>query len=217
MSARIVRDDADGRLLAIDALRAGGIVALPTDTVYGIAVALRTPGGLERLFAVKRRPPDRGIMLLLDATAQATTLGVMGPAASALAAACWPGGLTIVVPQRPDVALPAVLTGGAPTIGLRLPDHDAPRALAAVLGPLPVTSANVSGLREARDATEILEQLGDAVDLILDGGQAHGGPASTVVDCTGERPRALRAGAVSLERVIAILDGAGVPHDLLGA
>ena len=217
MSARIVRDDADGRLLAIDALRAGGIVALPTDTVYGIAVALRTPGGLERLFAVKRRPPDRGIMLLLDATAQATTLGVMGLAGSALAAACWPGGLTIIVPQRPDVALPAVLTGGARTIGLRLPDHDAPRALAAALGPLPVTSANVSGLPEARDATEILEQLGDAVDLILDGGQANGGPASTVVDCTGERPRVLRAGAVSLERVIAILDEAGVLHDLLDA
>ena len=134
----------------------------------------------------------------------------MGPAASALAAACWPGGLTVVVPQRPDVPLPAVLTGGAPTIGLRVPDHDAPRALAAAVGPLPVTSANVSGLPEARDATEILEQLGDAVDLILDGGPAHGGPASTVVDCTGERPRALRAGAIPLERIIAILDEAGV-------
>ena len=80
-----------------------------------------------------------------------------------------------------------------------MPDHDAPRALAAAVGPLPTTSANVSGLPEARDAAEILAQLGDAVDLILDGGPAHGGPASTVVDCTGERPVILRAGAIPLD------------------
>jgi L-threonylcarbamoyladenylate synthase len=214
MSARVVPDDLAGRAAAIEVLRAGGIVALPTDTVYGVAVALDTPGGIERLFEVKRRPPERGIMLLLDAASQAADIGVIGPAASALAEACWPGGLTVVVPQRADVPLPAVLTGGAPTIGLRVPDHDAPRALAAAVGPLPVTSANVSGLPEARDATEILAQLGDAVDLILDGGAAHGGPASTVVDCTGAMPVVLRLGAIPLARVVAILDAAGVAHDL---
>ena len=82
--------------------------------------------------------------------------------------------------------MPAALTGGTPTIGLRVPDHAAPRALAAAVGPLPTTSANVSGLPEARDAAEILAQLGDGVDLILDGGPARGGPPSTVVDCTGD-------------------------------
>jgi len=97
---------------------------------------------------------------------------------------------------------------------LRVPDHAAPRALAAAVGPLPTTSANVSGFPEARDATEILDQLGDAVDLILDGGEAHGGPASTVVDCSGERPRVLRSGAVPMRRVIAVLDAAGVIHGL---
>src|SRR6185312_12430685 len=102
--------------------------------------------------------------------------GSMTPAADALAAAAWPGGLTIVVPQRPDVPWPSALTGGASTIGLRVPDHDAPRALAAALGPLPVTSANVSGLPEARDASAIVDQLGDALDLVLDGGPAAGGP-----------------------------------------
>lgn len=214
MSARIVPDDANGRAAAIDVLRAGGIVALPTDTVYGIAVALEAPGGIERLFHVKRRPPDRGIMLLLAAASQAATIGGMGPAASALAAALWPGGLTVVVPRRADVPLPDVLTGGAATIGLRVPDHDTPRALAAAVGPLPVTSANVSGLPEAGDATEILDQLGDAVDLILDGGPAHGGPASTVVDCTGERPLIVRLGAIPLARIVAILDEADVAHDL---
>jgi L-threonylcarbamoyladenylate synthase len=214
VSARVARDDADGRRLAIETLRAGGVVALPTDTVYGIGVSLETSGGIERLFQIKRRPPDRGIMLLLDSAAQAGSLGVMGPAASALADACWPGGLTVVVPQRPEVSLPAALTGGAPTIGLRVADHEAPRALAAAVGPLPVTSANISGLPEARDADEILAQLGEAVDLILDDGPAHGGPPSTVVDCTGDRPVVLRTGAIPIARIVEILDDAGVPHDV---
>ena len=214
MTARVVRDDADGRAEAVEALLAGGIVALPTDTVYGIAAALGTPGGIEALFAAKRRPPDKGIMLLLDDAAQATQAGVMTPAAAALGAACWPGGLTVVVPQRPDVAWPAVLTGGAPTIGLRVPDHDAPRALARGVGPLPTTSANISGFREAATAGDILVQLGDRIDLVLDGGPAHGGPPSTVVDCTGVRPVVLRAGAIPVETVAAVLDEARIAHDL---
>lgn len=214
MTARVVPDDEAGRAEAIAVLRAGGIVALPTDTVYGIAVALSTPGGIERLFEVKRRPPDKGIMLLLDDAAQADRAGTMTPAAAALAAAAWPGGLTVVVPQRPDVRWPAVLTGGAATIGLRVPDHDAPRALARGVGPLPTTSANVSGDPAADDAAGITEQLGDAIDLVLDGGPAKGGPASTVVDCTGERPAILRIGAVTAAEVAAILDAAGVAHGL---
>lgn len=214
MTARVVPDDAAGRAEAVEVLRAGGIVALPTDTVYGIAVAVATPGGIERLFAAKRRPPDKGIMLLLADAAQASEAGVMTPAASALAEACWPGGLTVVVPQRSDVPWPAVLTGGASTIGLRVPDHDAARALARGVGPLPTTSANVSGLPEAADAAAIVEQLGDAIDLVLDGGRAHGGPASTVVDCTGDLPLVLRVGAIPIDEIAAILDGAGVAHDL---
>ena len=217
MTARIVTDDADGRAAAIEVLRSGGVVALPTDTVYGIAVSLETPGGVERLFEVKRRAPDKGIMLLLESVDQAPQIGVMTPAATALGAACWPGGLTVVVPQRPDVPLPAVLTAGTATIGLRVPDHAAPGALAARVGPLPTTSANVSGVPEAGDAHEIEAQLGDVIELILDGGAAHGGPASTVVDCTGHRPTILRVGAVPLERVIAILNAAGVPHDLVAS
>jgi L-threonylcarbamoyladenylate synthase len=214
MTGRIVPDGPDGRLEAVEVLRTGGIVGLPTDTVYGIAVALSTPGGIERLYEVKQRPLDKGIVLLLDDATQAARTGLLTPAAAALAAAAWPGGLTVIVPQRPDVAWPPALTGGASTIGLRIPDHDAPRTLARSLGPLPTTSANVSGRPEAADALAILDQLGDAIDLVLDGGPARGGPPSTVVDCTGADPVIARAGAMSVAEVAAILDRAGVPHGL---
>lgn len=199
---RRVADGPAGRDEAIRALAAGGVVALPTDTVYGIAVALETPGGIERLFAAKSRPPDKAIALLLADAEQAADIGEVTPVAEALARAFWPGGLTLVVPRRVDRPLPAALTGGAlapgaiPTVGLRVPDHDAPRALARALGPLPTTSANVSGEPEARDAGEIEARLGPALELILDGGPAQGGPASTVVDVTGGAPRILRSGAI---------------------
>ncbi|HEY8800870.1 MAG TPA: Sua5/YciO/YrdC/YwlC family protein, partial [Candidatus Limnocylindrales bacterium] len=120
-----------------------------------------------------------------------------------------------VVPQRLDVGLPAALTGGATTIGLRVPDHAAPRALAAAVGPLPTTSANVSGLPEARTAAEIVEELGDAIALVIDGGSAHGGPPSTVVDCSVERPVLLRSGAIGGEQVAAVLDESGIAHDIV--
>lgn len=209
--AKHVPDGAEGREEAIRALVAGGVVALPTDTVYGIAVGLETPGGIERLFAAKSRPPDKAIALLLADAEQANDIGTMTPAASALATELWPGGLTLVVPRRSDRELPAALSGGPlapgaiPTVGLRVPDHPAPRALARALGPLPTTSANVSGEPELRTAAEIDARIGAALDLILDGGPASGGPASTVVDCTGDRPIVVRAGAISGETIHAVL------------
>jgi L-threonylcarbamoyladenylate synthase len=200
MTTRTVPDDDAGRAEAIAVLGTGGIVALPTDTVYGIGVNLATPGGLEKLFAAKGRPPERAVVLLLADTDQARRLAAWPPAAERLSSAFWPGGLTLVVSQSPDATLPPELTGGRSTIGLRVPDHACPRALATALGPLPVTSANLSGQPEASDAGEIRRQLGDAVDLILDGGPARG-TASTVVDCSGAEPRIIRAGAVSSEEI----------------
>jgi len=214
VTAPVVPDDAAGRALAIDTLRAGGIVAIPTDTVYGIGVALSTPAGIERLFAVKRRPLEKGIALLVADAAQAGGLGVMTRVAEALGGACWPGGLTLVLEQRAGVVLPDALTGGVATVGVRVPDHDAPRALARALGALPVTSANVSGQPEASTADEILAILGEDIDLILDGGPARGGAASTVVDASGERPRILRAGAIPTERLVEALVAAGLPGDI---
>ena len=211
MPPRRLADGPQARAEAARVLASGGLVALPTDTVYGIAVALETPGGIERLFAAKSRPPDKAIALLLADSDQAGEIGLLNEAATDLARAFWPGGLTLVVPRRTDRPLPAALTGGAlapgaiPTVGLRVPDHDAPRALARAVGPLPTTSANRSGEPEARNAEEIEAQLGDAVDLILDGGPSIGGPASTVVDCTGHRPSVLRIGAIDLVALEAIV------------
>jgi L-threonylcarbamoyladenylate synthase len=210
MTAWVVADDAAGSAQAIEVLRGGGVVALPTDTVYGIAVALETPGGIERLFHVKQRPPEKGIVLLLDDAAQLASIGIANAASEALASALWPGGLTLIVARRPEVALPDVLTGGAATIGLRVPDHDTPRALARALGPLPTTSANRSGFPEARDANEILEQLGNGLDLILDGGASRGGAPSTVVDVSADQPRMLRPGTIPAERIAAVLAAAGL-------
>ncbi|HEY7827858.1 MAG TPA: Sua5/YciO/YrdC/YwlC family protein, partial [Candidatus Limnocylindrales bacterium] len=127
MTARLVRDGPAGRADAIEVLRRGGLVGLPTDTVYGIAVALDAPDGLERLFAAKGRPPDKAIVLLVADIGQAERTGQFGSASRALAAAAWPGALTLVVARRPEVALPATLTAGGPTIGLRLPGHGTPR------------------------------------------------------------------------------------------
>lgn len=210
MALRAPDDDA-GRREAIRILRRGGVVAIPTDTVYGLAVALDTPGGIERLFAAKQRPPDKAIALLLADVEQAEAIGQLTGAATALAEAFWPGGLTLVVPRREDVPLPAALTGGAlapgaiPTVGLRVPHHGAPRALAGGLGPLPTTSANRSGEPELPDSDAIEAAFGDALDFILDGGPAPGGPASTVVDCTGAEPVIRRPGAIPAERIEGVL------------
>jgi len=179
MAARVLPDGTEGRAEAVRVLAAGGLVAFPTDTVYGIAVSSRTPGGLERLFVAKQRPPERAIVLLLADAAQASELGILGPAGEALAEAFWPGGLTLIVRQRGDTVPSLSLATGDDheaglTVGLRVPDHSTPRALATAVGPLPTTSANRSGDPEARDAQDVVDQLGAALDLILDGGPARG-------------------------------------------
>ena len=209
---RILPDGDAARAEAVDLLRAGLIVAVPTDTVYGIAADLALPDAIERLFAAKRRPPEKAVAVLLADMDQAATLGILGPAAQVLGERFWPGGLTLVLPMRPDVALPRVLAAGAPTIGVRVPDHDAPRAIARAIGPLPTTSANVSGEPDALDAQEIAARLGDAVALVIDGGPIHGGPASTVVDCTQDLPVIRREGAIPAELIVETLEGARLLH-----
>jgi L-threonylcarbamoyladenylate synthase len=214
MSVPRVRDDAAGRLRAIAVLRSGGLVAIPTDTVYGIAVALDTPRGIERLFAAKARPAEKAIMVLVDSLEQVQGLVRVPRSAGVLGAIGWPGGLTLVLPLLPEAVLPAALTAGLATLGVRVPDHPAARTLAAALGPLPTTSANRSGDAEARDADAVEAALGGTVTLILDGGPSPGGTPSTVIDCSSGPPRLLRSGAIAPAVLAAALEAAGEPHRL---
>lgn len=193
---------------AVAALRAGEIVGIPTETVYGLAV-LPTPAGLERLVAAKHRSVEKGIQLLIDSLDQARAVADLTEAAERLASRFWPGPLTLVLARRPDADLPDVLGGGRPTLGLRLPAHAVPTRLAGLLGPLAASSANVSGRPPATTARLVVEALGDEVALVLDGGAVRGGVPSTVVDCSDPAmpPRILRAGAIPEPAIAAALAG----------
>ncbi|HEX7471667.1 MAG TPA: L-threonylcarbamoyladenylate synthase [Candidatus Limnocylindrales bacterium] len=219
MTATRLPDDVHGRRAAIDVLRGGGLVGLPTDTVYGIAVALSTPDGVDRLFAAKQRPPEKAISVLVDGLDQLAALVRIPRAAVILGRVGWPGGLTLVLPLRPEVVgalLPASLTAGTATLGVRVPAHPCPRALARELGPLPTTSANRSGEPDALEADAVARELGPTLDLILDGGRTRGSVASTVVDCATDdgRPRLLRSGAIPPAILAAALDAVGVAHEI---
>lgn len=178
-------------------LEAGQIVGIPTETVYGLAV-MPTVAALARLVEAKRRSADKGVALLVDSLEQVRQLATVTPVAERLAARFWPGALTLVLPQRPDAPLPELLTGGRPTIGVRLPDHAVPRALARRLGPLAVSSANISGEPDATSAAQVVGSLTDQVTLVIDDGPVRGGVPSTVVACPVDgEVQILRAGAIT--------------------
>jgi L-threonylcarbamoyladenylate synthase len=210
MIAPIVPDGPEARQVAAAVVARGGVVAIPTDTVYGLAAARDDEAAVERIIALKRRPAEKGIALLLAEAEQAATIGVLTAAAVCLARELWPGGLTLVVPIQGDTRLAAGVIGERRTIGLRVPDHPCPRALAAVVGPIAATSANISGRPEAVDVTAIAELFGQELDLIVDGGSVFGGRPSTVVECTAETTRIVRQGAIAADRIEAILRTAGV-------
>jgi L-threonylcarbamoyladenylate synthase len=194
---------------AADVLLRGDLIALPTETVYGLACALNDDA-IEHLLRAKGRPPQKGITILVDSLQQAERLADLPREARRLADRFWPGPLTLVVPARVDAELPMLLTGPRFTVGLRLPNHPLPRRLATRAGPLPLTSANRSGDPDATDASAVVDALGDAVSLVLDGGPAAGGVPSTVVavevagESGGPEPasvRILRVGSLSAEEV----------------
>ena len=185
--------------LAAEALAAGRVVGIPTDTVYGLAVDPAAPGATDRVFEAKRRPRDVDLPVLVSDLEQAMSLVTAVPAvATRLMEHYWPGALTLVLPRRPDLA--ADLGDDEATIGIRCPNHPVPLALCRAAGPLATTSANLHGEPTSVSAAEVADIFGSEVALVLDGGPCTGSP-STVVDCTGVEPRLLREGRIPWSEV----------------
>jgi L-threonylcarbamoyladenylate synthase len=179
---------------AIDVIRSGGVVGVPTDTVYGLAVDPRSETAVVRLFDLKGRPADRPVALLAADLETAAAIVVITAEARRMAQRWWPGALTMVL--EPVEPLPAWV--GHPvtrSVGIRVPDHSELRELLAETGPLAVTSANLSGEEPALDERQAEAVFGGDVDLYVRG-QCQGGSASTVVDLTSEPPRVVRPGPI---------------------
>lgn len=181
-------------LHAVRVLAQGQPIAIPTDTVYGLAVDPFRPGATDRIFAVKRRPREVSVPVLVTGIEQALAVSSAVPdAALDLMRRYWPGALTIVIPARPGLG--ADLGDDEATVGVRSPAHPVPLALCAAAGPLATTSANRHGEPPLTSAAAVGECFGDDLAVILDGGTCEGAP-STVVDCTGSRLKLLREGRI---------------------
>jgi L-threonylcarbamoyladenylate synthase len=188
----------EGIAVAADLLRAGAVVAFPTDTVYGVAVAGSLPERLDALFALKRRPADRRIPMLVTGLDQAAGLGaIVDDRARAVVARFWPGALTVVLPR------------GDQTQAFRAPDHPVALALIDAAGPLLATSANLSDEPDTLGADEVLIAFAtqqDDLTAVVDGGPVPGGMASTVVDLSVTPARILRPGPVTADDLAAVIE-----------
>jgi L-threonylcarbamoyladenylate synthase len=186
-------------------LQAGGLVAFPTDTVYGVGALAFDGKAVEAIYEAKERPVEKAIPVLLGDPADLDKVGTDIPvSATRLAARFWPGPLTVLIPRRPE--LPEAVSATA-TVGVRVPDHATARALLRAAGPMAVTSANISGGQSPITAQEVYEQLGGRIALILDGGRTPGGVPSTLVDCTTSELKVLREGPITLEQLLSSLSG----------
>jgi len=189
---------------AQEVITSGGVVAFPTDTVYGIGVSAFNEEAIKKIYHIKQRSHLKAIPILLadpEELSQVTTQ--IPPMAREIISRFWPGALTLILPGLST--LPKNLST-TQTIGVRIPDDNLTRELLRRSGPLAATSANLSGELSALSAFEVLDQLEGKIDLVLDGGPAQGGQASTVLDLTGEEPRILRKGPISLEEILEGLD-----------
>jgi L-threonylcarbamoyladenylate synthase len=203
----------DGEMVAraARALRAGQVVAIPTDTVYGLAVAIDRPDAIDRLYAIKGRPDEKAIpVLIADAEHVLVLTSRLSATAAHLARTFWPGPLTLVLPGRQD--LPQRVTDdtadGLRTVAIRVPDNALARAIiVAAGGALAVTSANRSGEVPAVEAGEVVRLELSRSLLVIDGGRAAGGVPSTIVRVTSEKPEILREGAISASAIAEALVG----------
>ena len=186
---------------AVRVLRNGGVAAIPTDTVYGLAAAYDDEKGVDKVFSIKSRPSGLAVPLLLDDASSVERYVPDVPESFwALAKKFWPGPLTIVLRKSPLVS--DKLTAGRDTVGLRVPDHWLPRYISKSLDKaITGTSANLSGSPSLTTAQAVNEQLGHLVDLVIDGGDASGTTASTVVDLSSSTPMILREGSITLDDI----------------
>ncbi|HUH96988.1 MAG TPA: L-threonylcarbamoyladenylate synthase [Anaerolineales bacterium] len=187
---------------ALETLQSGGLVAFPTDTVYGVgALAFDSPG-VESIYAAKDRPIEKAIPVLIGDVEDLDKVAARVPLmAERLAARFWPGPLTILVPKHSGLPDSVSATD---SVGVRLPDHAVARSLLRAAGPMAVTSANRSGRPSPSTAGEVLVQLNGRIAMILDGGKTPGGVPSTLVDCTGAKPVVMREGPISLAQILAL-------------
>ena len=175
---------------ALKILRNGGLVAFPTDTVYGVGALAFDGKAVESIYVAKNRPIEKAIPVLIGDTEDMEKVGMNIPEiAYRLATRFWPGPLTCVIPKQPTLPESVSATD---TVGVRVPDHEVARALLRAAGPMAVTSANISRQSSPSSAEEVFAQLDRRIDLIIDGGITPGGIPSTLVDCTGDEVRILR-------------------------
>jgi len=185
---------------AADIIQKGGVIAFPTDTVYGIGVSAFDGKAIDKIYEVKGRPHIKAVPILLGDAVDLDQISLpLTPAVLRIISKFWPGALTLVLPASPG--LPKNLSP-TPTVGARIPNLDQIRNLLRATGPLAATSANLSGEPSAQTAGEVLQQLDGRIDLILDGGTVQGGQASTVLDCSGGNLKILREGPISLESIL---------------
>ena len=191
---------------AVQLLRDGGVVAFPTDTVYGVGVDPFQSEAVRRLYRIKGRPEDKPIAILVGSIEDVARVAqTPSRTFSRLADRFWPGGLTLIVETR---ELPPEITAGGSTVGVRMPDHPLTlELLRAFGGPIATTSANRSGENPATSAEEVGAQLGDHVNLIVDGGDTITKVASTVLDLSVSPPKVLRHGGISEELLVECLIG----------
>jgi L-threonylcarbamoyladenylate synthase len=185
---------------AIEILRSGGLVAFPTDTVYGVGALVFDEQAVKSIYIAKERPAEKAIPVLIgDAVDLNQVAEEIPKSAAKLIARFWPGPLTVLVPKRPS--LPQVVSATS-TVGVRIPDHEIARALLRLTGPMAVTSANISSQPSPTTAEEVYEQLGSRISMVIDGGRTPGGVPSTLVDCTGDEIQILREGPISWQQLL---------------
>jgi len=200
LSTETVAPDPAGVSLAAALLRTGSVVAVPTETVYGLAADATNPAAVARIYAAKGRPSFNPLIAHVSGAAMAAEHVEISPLARRLIDAFWPGPLTLVLPRKPESPIAAIVTAGLPTLAVRCPDHPVPQALIAALGrPLAAPSANASGQISATRAEHVLKTLRGSIPLIIDGGPCTGGIESTIVAVDGESLRLLRPGGIPRE------------------